>query len=289
MAKNKSKSIFESLGWKIGMKYLYGWGAAIVIVGALFKILHLPGANEMLIVGLGTEAVIFFFSAFEPLPHEDEHWEWDKVFPVLRADIEVRPEDIESAEIGASGTGGGGGFGGAAVKLDEKDTEKLVEAQKKLPQVFEALANSVNGLKSNVDQLADITDTSASAQEFSSKLKAASGKIDQLSSGYSVTIEAMKALSGSVNEVKAYQDQVKANTANLSTLNKIYETELQETKKQVGAITQYYAAVGKVMQNLADTSKDTDSLRQEVTKLATNMKSLNTIYGNMLTAMRTQA
>lgn len=63
MAK-KSTSIFESKGWKNGMKYLYGWGAAIVIVGALFKILHLPGANEMLIVGLGTEAVIFFFLSF---------------------------------------------------------------------------------------------------------------------------------------------------------------------------------------------------------------------------------
>ena len=68
------------------MKYLYGIGAAIVIIGALFKILHLPGADLMLIIGLSTEAAIFFVSSFEPLPHEDEYWKWNRVFPQLNDD-----------------------------------------------------------------------------------------------------------------------------------------------------------------------------------------------------------
>ena len=66
--------------WKSFMAKLYGFGAAIVIVGAMFKIMHWPGAGPMLVVGLSTEAVIFFFSAFEP-PHEEV--DWSLVYPEL--------------------------------------------------------------------------------------------------------------------------------------------------------------------------------------------------------------
>jgi gliding motility-associated protein GldL len=59
-----SNSIFESKGFKKVMAYIYGWGASVVIIGALFKIMHWPGANAMLIAGLGTEALIFFISVF---------------------------------------------------------------------------------------------------------------------------------------------------------------------------------------------------------------------------------
>ena len=64
-----------SKGWKNLMAKMYGIGAAVVIVGALFKINHYPYASEMLIIGLGTEAIIFFFSAFEK-PHESRTGRW---------------------------------------------------------------------------------------------------------------------------------------------------------------------------------------------------------------------
>lgn len=73
-------SMFETKKWKLFMAKLYGFGAAVVIVGALFKIQHWPGAGPMLILGLGTEAVIFAFSAFEPI-HED--LDWTLVYPEL--------------------------------------------------------------------------------------------------------------------------------------------------------------------------------------------------------------
>ena len=60
-------SFFESKTWKNIMKYVYGLGAAVVIMGALFKIMHWPGASLMLIVGLSTEAVIFIMSVLEPV------------------------------------------------------------------------------------------------------------------------------------------------------------------------------------------------------------------------------
>ena len=72
--------IVQSSAWKNFMAKLYGIGAAVVIVGALFKIMHWPGAGIMLTAGLATEAVIFFFSAFEPL-HEE--LDWTLVYPEL--------------------------------------------------------------------------------------------------------------------------------------------------------------------------------------------------------------
>ena len=73
-------NLVRSKGYKNFMAKLYGWGAAVVIIGALFKINHWPGAVPMLILGMGTESVIFFLSAFEP-PHVE--WDWSLVYPEL--------------------------------------------------------------------------------------------------------------------------------------------------------------------------------------------------------------
>jgi gliding motility-associated protein GldL len=282
MAK-KNKSIFHSRGWKVGMKYLYGWGASIVILGALFKILHFPGANIMLIVGLGTESVIFFFSAFEPLPAENKSYDWERVFPQLGYD-EDELEDLEGTE-GTPALGGGGG-----VNLPDPGESGLT------PEVFENLRDSVEGLKKNVDNLSDISDATVASQEFSDKLRSASQKIDELSSGYSTTVEAMNSFSSSIQEVQNYQEQLNADvktyqnsvqavTQNLDSLNSVYEVELQDAQKHLNSINKFYGSISGVMENLMNASQDTDQLRQEVSQLASNMQSLNTVYGNMLNAM----
>src|SRR5215469_13405860 len=80
-------------GWKLFMAKLYGLGAAVVIVGALFKIMHWPGASIMLTVGLLVEAVIFIFSAFEPL-HEE--LDWTLVYPELAGLTD--PDELESTK-----------------------------------------------------------------------------------------------------------------------------------------------------------------------------------------------
>lgn len=274
------------------MKYLYGWGAALVILGALFKILHLPFANEMLIVGMGTETVIFFFSAFEPLPAEDQHWDWDKVFPQLNADID--PDDEFELESGVAQQGGGvlaAGMGSLSNTMAENQLE---------PEIFDQLKESIEGFKVNVTKLADISDVTVATNEFSDKLKSATDKIDQLNSGYGTTVEAMSSFSSAIEQVKNYQVQmsedvknynesVQAITQNLNSLNSVYEIELQDAQKHLNSINKFYGSISGVMENLLDTSKDTDALRQEVSQLATNMKSLNTIYGNMLSAMASGA
>lgn len=102
----------NSSGWKNFMAKLYGWGASLVIVGALFKIQHWPGAGTMLTVGLLTEAIIFFFSAFEPLREEID---WTLVYPELAGISEEDPTEFAhtlSARERDAIARGGGGFGG---------------------------------------------------------------------------------------------------------------------------------------------------------------------------------
>ena len=90
------KGGFQELLYSTIMPKIYGIGAAVVIVGAMFKILHLPGADPMLIIGLTTEAVIFFFSAFEK-PHEE--YDWSLVYPELAG-----MDDPDADEYGATAT-----------------------------------------------------------------------------------------------------------------------------------------------------------------------------------------
>jgi gliding motility-associated protein GldL len=282
----KPTGLFHSKGWKKGVAMLYGIGAAIVIIGALFKILHLPGANEALIIGLGTEAVIFFISAFEPLPAEETHWSWHKVFPQLAADRDGEDDEIDidvDATMALAPGGGNAQMGILGGGLSQ--TNQLLQENQLTPELFESLAESINGLKVNVSQLSEISDVTVATNEFSSKLKQASSKMDQLSAGYGVTVEAMGSFSKSIDDVKSYQTQIQSVTQNLQSLNAVYQLELEDAQKHLNSINQFYGGIANVMQNLVDTSKETDTLRKEVGSLTRNMESLNSIYGGMLTAM----
>ena len=88
----KIDQLVRTKGYKNFMAKLYGWGASVVILGALFKILHLPGANIMLILGMGIESLIFFLSAFEPLHVE---YNWALVYPELATGTDIELEENE--------------------------------------------------------------------------------------------------------------------------------------------------------------------------------------------------
>lgn len=278
MASKKNTGLLQSRGWKKGVAMLYGIGAAVVIIGALFKILHFPGADEMLIVGLGTEAVIFFVSAFEPLPEDERHYSWHKVFPQLAEDVDEEEVDLDATLLdgGSNNTAViGAGVGKVNGALQDAELGKL----------FESLADSIHGLKVNVTNLADISDATVATNDFSDKLRQASSKIDGLNKGYTTTVEVMNSFGNSVNDIKAYQTQVQAVTKNLTSLNTVYSTELENSQKQLATVNQYYGNLGGVMKNLVDTQKDTENLRNEVVAMSKNLHALNGIYGGMLNAM----
>lgn len=263
----------ESRGFKIFLKYLYGLGAAVVIAGALFKIMHWPFANEMLIAGMGTEVLVFFVSAFEPL-HEE--LDWTRVYPEL---AEETKEDFLPIEEGDN--------------MSPEEALALAEQGMKdielTPDLFESLSGSLEGLKSNVDKLADIQDASVATNEYATSVRNATGQMSQLNEGYTNTVSAMNSLSNSVGgaaeQAHAYHEEVQRVTKNLSSLNAVYEMELQDAQQHISTINKFYESLGGAMNNMVEASKDAESYRNEVASLTKNLKDLNSIYGGMLSAM----
>jgi|YNPMSStandDraft_2_1061718.scaffolds.fasta_scaffold02920_6 gliding motility-associated protein GldL len=278
--RKKSSSFFYSDGFRKGTAMLYGIGASIVILGALFKILHWPFANEMLIVGMGTEALIFFVSAFEPIPDLDVHYEWEKVYPILAS------EESEQQDVDLSNQ---------VVKVTPINTSPVESLNKSMeainkaftPDLFESLSLSIKGLSSNVSNLSEIADVAKASSDYADRLRAASTKIDEMNKGYSLTLNAATQLANSINDVNAYQDQLKTLTQNLSSLNSIYESEFKDATAHSKSIKEYYGNLTNVMNNIVETSKEAEALKQEVSSLTHNMSRLNRIYGSMLSAMAT--
>lgn len=273
----RKKGFLESRGFKLFMKYLYGIGAAVVIGGALFKIMHWPGANQMLIAGMGTEVLVFFVSAFEPL-HEE--LDWARVYPQL-AEEDNTEDDLmpleETTESGMSAEE-------AMALADENMKEIEINAE-----LFESLQGSLTGLKDNVDKLNTIQDATVATNEYTDNVRNASAKMGELNSSYQTTVDAMSNLSSSVGSAAenadAYHQQVKKATESLASLNAVYEMELQDAKAHIQTVGKFYDSLGQVMANMVEASKDAESYRSEVATLTTNLKSLNKIYGGMLSAM----
>lgn len=134
--------LVQSSGWKSFMAKLYGLGASVVIIGALFKINHWQGAGTMLAIGLITEAIIFFFSAFEPLHEEID---WTLVYPELAGipdDETLGLSSTDNRYRGTSSVGTGGGAGSAALaKFDE-----MLEKAEITPDLFQKLGAGMKKL-----------------------------------------------------------------------------------------------------------------------------------------------
>ncbi len=272
----RKKSFMESRGFKIFLKYLYGIGAAVVICGALFKIMHWPFASEMLIAGMGTEVIVFFISAFEPL-HEE--LDWTRVYPELAESSEdvFLPEHEEEDEEGISP--------GEALSI----TDKGLKGIDFTPELFENLSGSITGLKTNVDKLNEISDASVATNEYAESVRSATGKMGELNEGYSNTVSAMNSLSSSVGgaaeQAHAYHEEVQRVTKNLSSLNAVYEMELNDAQAHIKTINNFYDSLGNAMSNMVEASKDAEAYRQEVASLTKNLRDLNAVYGGMLSAM----
>lgn len=270
----KKKGFLESRGFKLIMKYLYGLGAAVVIAGALFKIMHWPGANLMLIAGMSTEVLIFVVSAFEPL-HEE--LDWSRVYPQLSEDAD---QDFLPLEEGEDGIGVDEAISIATKGMDGIDLS---------PELFESLSGSLEGLKNNVSKLAQIEDATVATNEYAASVRNATGKMSELNDGYTTTVNAMNSLSSSVGgaaeQAHAYHEEVQRVTKNLSSLNAVYESELADAHKHVSAVSKFYESLGGAMSNMVEASKDAEAYRNEVASLTKNLRDLNAVYGGMLSAM----
>jgi gliding motility-associated protein GldL len=218
--------ITASKGWKNFMAKLYGLGAAVVIVGALFKIQHWPGAGIMLTVGLGTEAIIFFFSAFEPLHAEID---WSIVYP------ELAMHDEEG--------GHGHGDKDASKKPAGTPTQQLdnmLEKAKIGPELLESVSDGLKSLGETTSKISDISSASLATDEFVKNVKGASESVANLGRSYSQAAQtasesiaemnrsyasaasAMGDLATALEGSKNYKEEVAKLTKNLQALNNIY-------------------------------------------------------------------
>lgn len=255
---------------KVVMNFIYGVGAAVVIVGALFKIQHWPGAGILITVGLSTEALIFIISAFEP-PHEDV--DWSLVYPEL---------------AGMPSEGGHGIKGGGNVNLKLNDSvtqelDKLLGDAKIGPELIESLGDGLRKLSDSTSKLGNITDAGEATHEFVTNVKGAAANVSKLSDSY---IKAAESLTGISNtDGQNYGEQLQKVSKNLSELNSVYELQIQGSKDYAENSAKAYANINEMLGYLSQSVEDTKRYKEEIHVLGKNLAALNTVYGNMLSAM----
>jgi gliding motility-associated protein GldL len=254
----------ENLLEDVIMPKVYGLGAAVVIIGALFKIMHWPFAGPMLVVGLGTEAAIFAISAFQK-PHKDP--EWSRVYPQLAEDFEDDDEIATST--------------GTVAKLDDMMASANINQS-----VISRLGQGLNSLSDNVSKMSDLSDATVASTEYTSAVKGATGSLIKMNDAYSKTAEAMSGMAAASVDAHGYHEQVQKITKNLGALNAVYEMELSDANNHLRAMNKFYANLSSAMENMADASRDTQAFKEELGKLSKNLTSLNNVYGNMLSAMK---
>jgi gliding motility-associated protein GldL len=276
--------IVHTSKWKGFMSKLYGWGASVVIIGALFKIQHYPFAGLLLSVGLITEAVIFFFSAFEPLKEEPD---WKLVYPQL--DPNYSGEDVGFAAIGGGGYGGGGGAG-----LSQFD--KMLADAGITPAVFDSLSQGLKKLTETTRNFNAMGDLAMTTNEYASTIKKANESLMNLSESARQTARSMtdsspiyQALGETSKTIeaggKSYHEKLEALNKNLSALNAAYELQLRSANDHVKSSDTIYKGMEGLMKDLTGSADDTKKYREQVAKLNENLSSLNNVYGNMLAAM----
>ncbi len=247
------------------------WGASVVIVGALFKILHLGGVfgNYMIGAGLGVEACLFFLTGFFP-PAKDP--EWHRVYPELADNYDGAPvvSATASRNIGNSST--------AAL-------DKMMDDAKIGPELIESLGSGLRLFGEKVAAISKTADISIATSEFATKIKSASSQFDQLSATFDKASLDIAEMAETASDSKAYHEQVNSLTKNLATLNAVYELELQDSNAHLKSMNKFYQNIAFTMKNFNDSMEDSTKFKEEVGKLAKNLSSMNAIYGNMLTAM----
>lgn len=227
-------------------------GAAIVLVGAWSKLLHLPFADTMLTIGLLTEAGIFLVYAFLPPASSG---------PVV-------------APVAASGN--------PALK----SMEKMLEEAEINPTNLQKLSSGFQKLGTTVEKMGEVSDVIKSTGDFSNATKTAAQAMGVVTNTVEKTAETMLKFN-QVGEVAGqFHGQVQNLTKNLSSLNAIYELELQDTNNHLKAMNSFFGNLTSISQSMQGSVGDAQKAQEQITLLAKNLSNLNNVYGNMLSAMQ---
>ncbi len=302
------------------LNFVYSWGASIVIIGALFKILHLQYGNEILTVAMIVEAIVFFVSGFER-PANEYHWE--EVFPVLKSKNPLDRPDFSSGGAGngegqviIGGSGGhlgggtivlgdlsgaqsGGGtltgnaraaaqnaeLGMAAMGLNvsEEDTKNLANSIQKLGDAAEQIsrmADLTDATKTYIEQISSVT---ANLERFNVVTNSLSEVSDSL-------VHSCEMIAGSKNEHSekqtiGYVQQMEQLNQSLSGLNEFYSVHLSGLRSQMDTIQQINAGLSRIRDMYDNSVMDSTAFRNENERMAQLLAQLNQVYGRLLQAM----
>lgn len=276
-------SFVASRGYKNFMSKVYGWGAAIVILGALFKINHYTGADIMLILGLSTEALIFFFSAFEP-PHVEP--DWSLVYP-----------ELAGMYHGGSGTPGAAPMKkGPSNKTVTQELDDMLTKAKIGPELIESLGEGMRKMSDNVGKMSDITSTAVATDDFVKNVKDASKSAGELSTSYKKTADALNQDASTVGE---FSNSVKSAASSASNLATVYTEVSTAIKKEMTATEQFsntmamatdsanklaerYKKSAELLEKSAEalnfSALDSKSYNDQLQKISKNLSALNAIY-----------
>jgi gliding motility-associated protein GldL len=232
--------------------------AVPVLLGALFKITHAPGADTWLKVGLYVEAAIFLvyalLYAFAPPPE---------------AGVAVAPEATVDT-------------GNPSLRSMEKmmaDADITPANLSKLSAGFQKLGVTVSGI-------ADVGDIVKSSGDYAQKTKAATVALDAVTDAYRTTASSLSGFNEASESTKQFHSQVQVLTKNLSSLNTIYELELQESNNHLKALNAFYGKLAQTSAAMEGSVEDAKKAQEQIGLLASNLGRLNSVYGNMLSAMQ---
>jgi gliding motility-associated protein GldL len=271
--------LVKTKGYKNFMSKLYGWGAAVVIIGALFKINHYTGADTMLIIGLGTESLIFFFSAFEP-PHVEP--DWSLVYPQLAGIYHADEVDAGKA-------------------FNTKDTvsqelDKMLEKAKIGPELIASLGTGMTNLAETTSKLSNVADASLANDKYVSTMKSATESASVLNESYRKTSQSLD------QNVVASTEQlthIKSTAKSAATLSTMFAEVSESLREDVNASKAFSASIvnaassankfiEKYNESATLLSKTAETINasatggvaynKELQRISTNLSALNALY-----------
>ena len=287
----------------------YSIGAAVVIWGALFKILHLPGGNTLLSIGMGTEVVMFLLTAFD---RPERTYRWEEVFPVLDSHNPEDQADLNGA-MGGGGTviigGAGGGTGsaeggeysgdgtamavsavqakgavglGAGVDLSPEDTLSLSESIAKMAAASDQLSRMAELTDATQQYLSQM----ATISEHMERLASTTEQLNQVSDTLLQSYRAITDNSGTISESSTgYVQQMETLNRNIAGLNTIYDIQLKNASSQIDSIDRINRGLKDIRDMYEKSAAESAHYCDETEKMARYMKQLNSVYEKMIKAM----
>ncbi|MES2109595.1 MAG: gliding motility protein GldL [Bacteroidota bacterium] len=255
-----------------GINNIVSWGATVVIVGLMFKILHLPGATYFIAGGLSAEAILFFLLGFQ---RDEKELDWRRAYPELDDDYDGElPKAAPRKAVPV-----GDNFSNTAA-LDAMLAEAKIG-----PELIGSLANGLRTFGDKVAGISRVTDAGDATVAFTNKIKQATASYDALGTQFDKASANLAEMANSNVDSKSYHEQVQKMAKNLTSLNAVYELELQDSSNHLKSMNKFYSDMAVTLSNFNDSAQDSKQFKDEVSRLAKNLSTLNSIYGNMLSAM----